>query len=202
MTIARIDDHVVAGLGLLLEQYKNKPRIAALIASELKDIQELEDAAWDVLIKRLIDTATDAQLVALGRIVGQDPIEGEDDDLFRLRIRTRIRANRSNGHPDDVIAVCVLALEGFATDWTYEEHYPASFIVDTIDPISTQTAQLVGEFMRLAKAPGVSASLHYSEDDEADTFAFASGDTWEDDAARGMSGDDIDGPGGSWIGTE
>lgn len=201
MTIARVSDHVESGLGLLIEQYKNKPRIAALIASELNQIQDLEDAIWDVLISRLLDTATDAQLVTLGSIVGQDPIDGEDDDLFRLRIYTRIRANRSNGHPDDVIAVCLLALEGVATDWTYDDIYPASFIVEVMEPISTQMAILVAEFMRAAKAPGVGGSLHYSDEDEADTFAFATGDTWEDDAARGMSGDDIDGAGGSWIGT-
>lgn len=202
MTIARIDDHALSGLELLLEQYKRKPRIAALIASELTQIQALEDAAWDVLIKRLIDYAVDEQLVVLGRIVGQDPIEGENDELFRLRIRTRIRANRSLGTSNDVIAVALLALEGFATEWTYEERYPASFIVDIIDTVSAQTAQLTAEFLRLAKAPGVGFSVHYSDVADAETFAFAEGDTWEDDVVRGMSGDDIEGPGGVWIGTE
>src|SRR5688572_13994483 len=104
MALTKIADHVEQGLRLLLDQYKDKPRLTALLSSYLNRVQELEDAAWDVRIKRFVDDAVGAQLDGIGRIVGELR-QGRDDVTYRLFILARIRVNLSFGHADDVIDV-------------------------------------------------------------------------------------------------
>lgn len=199
MPIAKVTDHVESGLDLLLEIYKDKPRIAALITADLNRIQELEDAAWDVLISRLIDYATNAQLDVLGKIVGQSRISA-DDEVYRVRIRARIRANQSLGNPRDVIEVVLLALGVEKETIVYTEHYPASFSIEYLGPVSDEVAGVVRDFIQVSKALGVKPFFLHTESDEADTFAFASGDDFEDDSDRGFGSDDPDSPpGGEWI---
>jgi hypothetical protein len=194
----RITDHVRAGLDLLIEQYKDKPRLAGLLTSYLNRAQELEDATWEVLVDRPIDEAEGVQLDTLGKLVGQ-PRTTADDEVYRLRIRTRIRANRSLGNPEDIIAVATSALDG--SPLLYDEYYPASFVVEAREPLGEGLAPVVFEFLELAKAIGTEASFHFSSDEEPDTFAFSDSDESEEDEARGFSGDDGSmGPGGALIG--
>jgi hypothetical protein len=44
--IQYIEDHAADGLALLLEQFKGKPRLAAVLRALLASVQELDDAAW------------------------------------------------------------------------------------------------------------------------------------------------------------
>lgn len=198
MSLARVDDHVQSGLDLLISQYRGKPRLEALIASYLRRVQELEDAAWDVLISRLIDTATGIHLDTLGQLVGQSRIS-DDDEIYRLYVRARISANRSRGHPDDVISTAQIALNGL--EFEYREHYAASWTVDVLEALQEEFAVPVHELIIRSKAAGSAGSLHWSTEDEEVTFAFALTDSEEDDPDRGLAGDDPDiGPGGVWIG--
>lgn len=198
MAYEHMDDHVEAGLALLIDHYKEKPVLEAYIRSFLSRIQELEDAIRDVIVGRLLDTATGAQLDILGAIVGQSRTS-EDDDLFRARIRTRILANRSRGNPIDIIAVARSALG--SDDLTYTELYPATVLVETIEAVSSASAAVIAEFLRAAKSAGTRITYHYSSDDGEDTFAFSSSDDPEPDTSRGFGGDDpTTGNGGRWIG--
>lgn len=199
MPVAQITDHLASGLALLIDQYKGKPRLANLLKSYLNRVQELEDAAWDVLISRLIDTAEDAQLDTLGAIVGETRTS-TDDDVYRTRIRTRILANRSLGFPEDLIAV---ATQGFdnAAVVSLLEYYPATTLIDMIGPVDADIASIVFDFLEIARAAGTTLTLHFSSDLEEDTFAFSSDDDPEDDLDRGFGGDDpTTGDGGLWIG--
>lgn len=198
MPIARVADHVESGIALLISQYKDKPRLAALLASYLRRVQELEDAAWDVLISRMIDVATGVHLDTLGKIVGQ-PRNHPDDDVYRVYVRARIRANSSLGHPDDVIETAQIALDGVLFE--YREIYAASWIVDVLEALQEEFAFPVHELTMRARAAGTGGSLHWSSDPHESTFAFALGDVEEDDPDRGFSGDDPDeAPGGLLIG--
>lgn len=196
MTLEHIPNHKEAGLALLITQYQDKPRLAALLGAFLDEAQLLEDATWEVILGRLIDDAVGAQLVTLGRLVGQEPI-GADDDEFRLYIKARIAVNSSDGTGDDVMNVAALLLEG--SPWTYEELYPASIIIEALE--LPGYAATIAHLLKLARAAGVALSLHHSEAAEADTFAFADGDEQQDDSVRGFGGDDPDEePGGLWVG--
>lgn len=187
---------VERGLGLLIEQYKDKPRLAALLTSYLDRIQELEDAIWSVIEGRLIDQAVGVQLDILGKLVGQSRID-LDDEIYRTRIRTRIRANRSLGHPEDLIAVTQTCI-GLDIPFEHRELYPATTIIDIEGSLSV--ASVLHSFLVTAKAIGTAVTTHFFEGDLENTFAFAESDVAEEDTARGFAGDDGDPPGGQLIG--
>lgn len=174
MALTKIEDHVQQGLGLLLSQYKEKPRIAALLSSYLRRVQELEDAIFDVLIKRLIDNAVDEQLRVIGRIVGQPNEGGWDDTTYRIFIKGRIRANQSNGHGDDVIDVLNLVE---AADFVLSEVYPAAMYVD-FTTITAASPLILIELARRAKGSGVRLQLLYGDHEVGvDAFSFCTGTT-------------------------
>lgn len=200
MPIARVTDHVEAGLDLLLDYYQGKPRLEALLTSELKQIQALEDAAWDVLIQRLIDNATGIQLDKLGRIVGEHRLS-TDDEVYRVRIRTRIRANKSLGHPKDLIEVALIVTGLDKTELAYSETYPAAFLIDAMAPISAELAVVLLDFLIAAKSPGVRPMVQFFDTPADEALTWSVGDDFEEDEARGFGGDDPEvGPGGYLVG--
>ena len=183
--IAPIVDHVPVGLDLLIEQYKGRPRIEGLLSSWLNRIQELEDAIWTVIDGRIIDTAVGVQLDTLGKLVGQ--LRGsETDEAYRAFIRARIRANRSLGHPGDLIAVTMLAT-GFSASGVAFTELPATTLIDLLTPTTDAVAAAVRALLAHAKPLGTALALGYSGYPEADTFAFADGDTVVTDTARGFA---------------
>lgn len=195
MALEHYTTSVEDAVALFIDQYKEKPRLAALLATYTKSIQAAEDALWDVYFSHLIDNAEGIQLDVIGKLVGQSRI-GTDDAGYRIFIRTRIRANRSRGRPDDIISVATLALDGLRFD--YIETYPASFVVDVLDPL-TSYAQFIHDIIASAKPVGVGFSLHYSLDEEDETFAFSPDDVEFEDEFRGMSDELVDASGGTLI---
>ncbi len=174
MPLVKIENHVEQGLALLLSQYRDKPRIAALLSSYLRRVQELEDATFDVLIARLIDNAVNEQLRVIGRIVGQTNEGGWDDDTYRLFIKARIRANKSNGRGDDVIDVINLVE---AADFVLSEVYPAAMYVD-FTAVTAASPLILMELARRAKSAGVRLQLLYGDHDiGVDAFSFCTGTT-------------------------
>lgn len=127
MTISPVTDHVERGLGYLIEQFRGKPRLEAWVRSHLREVQALSDAAWNVLIARLIDDAVGVHLDVLGDIVGEKR-NVRDDETYRLFIRARVRINRSQGRPLDLLEVLAI-IAGTTPRW-FLEHFPASLLVE------------------------------------------------------------------------
>lgn len=195
MPITHDLEHASEADALFIDQYKDKSRLSALLASYVRVFQGAEDALWDVYIKRLLDNATAAQLDTIGAIVGQPRI-GTDDDAYRLFIRTRIRANRSRGRPEDIVQVAAIALSGIRFD--YLEYYPASFVVEVLDPLP-DFVTFIHDILTATKPAGVGWSLHYTPSTPGDSiFRFSSTDI-EEDSDTGMSDTDEDGAGGLLI---
>lgn len=186
MAVTHVTDHADQGVALLLDQYKEKPRIEALLRSYLDEVQELEDVIADIRASRDVDTTTGVHLEKIGRKVGQ-PRVGVDD-LYRVFIRVRIRVNASHGKAKDVIAVAKLATLGRACK--FYPLYPASFVIDVLEPLGATLTPLAGFIAGLieeATAAGVGSSLHFSDSEEDETFAFSSDDDEQADAARGFA---------------
>jgi len=194
MPLEKVTNHIEHGLGRLITQYQGKPRLEAWLTSYLRQIQEFEDAAWDVVEKRLVDDATGAQLQALAKLIGQ-PIVSEDDEVLRLYVKTRIRINRSHGHSADVIAVALLLLDGAA--FKYREVSPRNIVVDVLEPLTVDPTTTVA-LLRSAKGGGFSLSLYWAEEPESEGFAFAAGTETVDDSSRGWA-DEAESIGGKWI---
>lgn len=181
--IERVEDHCHDALALLLTQFQDKPRLAAVLCAFVDPVQETEDAAWQLLAERDLDTAVDAQLDMLGRLVGEAR-EGRTDTEYRPFVRARVLINRSNGLPEEILTI-VRVVVGDAVELHLREHFPAAFIVEVVGAIPFTPATLLRLLVE-AKAAGVRVLLEYSFLPEDETFAFASGSTVELDAARGF----------------
>lgn len=174
MPIAKITNHAEQAESLLLAQFRDRPRFKALLLAYIRRVQELEDAAFDLLAARLLDSATGNLLTVIGRIVGQANVGGWSDTTYRLYIKARIRVNQSNGHPDDVIDVLHL-VEPAA--FVLEEYFPASMIVAYATAPAAIPAVLI-DLIRGAKAAGVRLQLLYGDHDiGVDGFSFVAGTT-------------------------
>lgn len=107
-TPVQATDHETRGPARLLEQFRRSGNLRAILQSYLRQIQNLEDAAWEVIAARNLQVGTGVVLDNLGRVVGRG--RGDlDDTNFRRALRCQIRINRSFGKPKDFTDVAGLA---------------------------------------------------------------------------------------------
>lgn len=173
MSLAHVTEHVERGLSRLIEQYKGKPRLEAWVRSYLNEVQALSDAAWQVLVSRLVDDAVGEQLTVLGRIVGETN-RVEDDERFRVVVRARIAVNSSRGRGEDIIRVAGLL---FARPVILTEFFPGAMtleVAEAIDFIPTIEHRMLEE----AASAGVRIDVHFYGDDPEDVFRFDEGPGW------------------------
>jgi len=142
---------------LVIEQFKRSQRFNDWLGVYVDQIQDIEDALWDLYTKRGVDTAEGAQLDVLGVIVGQ-PRNGLDDTDYRTRIKVRIRLNRASGIADDIYDVFGLMLGNQIGAVSLQEAYPAGLIVQMNEYVDTSPAVLA-EILREARGAGIDTSL-------------------------------------------
>jgi hypothetical protein len=109
MDLYHYPDHVRAALLRLLAQDQTKEKIRRLVQIPTSRIQVLEDGIWDVWEGLDLDTAEGEFLERIGNIVGESR-QGRPDDIYRLWIRARGRANRSAGTVPDMLGILQLIL--------------------------------------------------------------------------------------------
>lgn len=178
--VARVTDHVEQGLERLLVQYKNKPRLRAWLSAYLKQVQDLEDAIFEMRVKRFIDSAEGVQLDIIGRVVGEGR-NSRDDALFRLFLRARIRINRSLGTNKDIFDVMGIIS---SSPFTFLEYPPATLAIELSEIPDFDPVLLLG-LVREAKAGGVGISFVVPTTDPDHEFLWMSvGDT--SDPAHGF----------------
>lgn len=169
MTIERVIDHVDQAKDLLLTQYKNKPRMGGWLASLIRRVQELDDAAYYVMWKRLIDFAELAQLDVIGRLVGEER-RGATDPVYRVFLRARIKTNRSEGTIADISEIVEALIPGI--DFRCNDVHPLGIAID----LDESPADPVRVLLMLldAKAGGVGLSLVVPTTDPDHWFCFNS----------------------------
>lgn len=205
MALEHVTDHVAKGLGRLIQRFKGKPYIAAVVSAPLVQVQELEDALWSLIAGRALSTAIGVQLDGLGAIVGEARI-GLGDEDYRALIRARIAANRSDGQGDTLLRVARLVsgsvdVAGVPNPTLFlREYFPGSVLVEagstSTDPgVSWYTATRAGIVIRLldlAASAGVAVFFVWAE--VPDGFALtlgAAADYPEADDPQGL-GDNTD----------
>jgi hypothetical protein len=158
-TVVSVDDvtlHTPLALLRLIERWKGKPNLAAILASYTDQLQLLENALWDIITARLVDYAEGAQLDAIGRIVGEIR-QGQNDAQYRARLRVRIRINQSFGTAEDVIIVLQMldaALFAFV-----ESGYAHFDIVYSAPLTSPAVASQVPKIIKQTRAAGIGATV-------------------------------------------
>lgn len=160
---------VSGGRALLPYQFRDAAKLRALFGTWLVQVQEAEDAVWALLTETSIDDAEGAQLDQLGALLLFDRGELEDD-TYRALIRAIVRARKSNGTAEDVIACVRLALASDA--FTYAEG-AASILVEPSAPLGFDGTALL-RVLSTAKAGGVALQLVVPPDDGDNLFTTSS----------------------------
>lgn len=168
--ISPIADHLAQALDKLIQRYKGKPRFAAWLGTYVKQVQLLEDATKAVEASRDLDTADDARLELIGRLVGQ-PRRGAVTELYRLYIKARILANRSDGSPEALKAIARLLLGQGTTlkhGDCWESLCPKGPLGVTMsDP---EVVAVMAEILRDAHTGGVAFSFEFFAEPVATLF--------------------------------
>lgn len=161
---------VAEGLARLISSAQT-PEIRGLIKPWLEQWQKLEDAAWEVVTLRYLDTAEGAQLDMLGVLLGA-PRGNLTAEQFKVRLRAQVIILRAEGVPPQLEQLLVLCCP-YA--FTFEEHQAATLIVSLTEPVDPDVLD-VAVLMQIlveAKAAGVRLELEYSEREAEDDFLFA-----------------------------
>lgn len=115
-----------------------------------------QETVYSIENSRDIDKATGKTLDLIGENVGQFRID-EDDDLYRLLIKTRIIANRSNGDIPTINQVSSIALKdiflGLKEVWTIDmlDNEPSAIMIRMTDDVK----RLPTEIFNRIKSAGV-----------------------------------------------
>lgn len=164
--------HEPDAVALLTDRYR-QPKISALLAAYVAEVQALELAYWDLLTKRSPATAEGAVLDLLGKIVGQ-PREGRTDEQYRVWISARVMVNQSSGLSWQLLG---LAAKLCQVPVRIEDHYPAAFTIHAMGPVLGADGVEIAQLIALAKAAGVQSFFHWY-DDTTTAFRFSvSGDS-------------------------
>ena len=147
-----IPTHLIDAQDRLLEQYKNQPKIQALLASILGPIQEIEDGLNALDTGRGVSGAVGVQLDRLGNLVGIS--RGRlSDDVYRTRIRIKIIQNLSEGEPERLIQVYGALVGG--TSVQIQEHFPGGVGLSSNGPIPVGQETLIYQNVQTIAAAGV-----------------------------------------------
>lgn len=185
MTLSKIEDHAEQAKENTISQYQELPRIQAVLRSYAVQVQLTENMQWDVLLSYLLDHVEGARLDTIGKVVGQ-PRKGADDTQYRIYILARIRVNRSNGLPADIVGLMILLFEG--TEHSYNPYWPASFFIEVMGlDIDSVDPRILAELFDEAALGGVRTTIHFSELSSDEAFTFATGLVEEIDAERGFA---------------
>lgn len=160
MALAHKYDHIAEALENLVTQFKGKANIEATLTAFIQQVQDLEEAFFELLEERFIDVAVGAQLDGFGSIVGEAR-ESRSDEDYRLAIKARIQLNLGNGTPEDLISL-VRSVAGNVRVKIID-FFPAGFIADVVDPIDplvVDPARLLA-IVQTGKPAGVFASVTY-----------------------------------------
>lgn len=104
MSLVKIETHAEDAVARLIAQFKEKPRIEALLMAFAAEYQSLEDSIFSLPADRALATAVGEQLDLFGTIVGELR-RGRNDDDYRLALYARIARNTSRGTYEDLIRV-------------------------------------------------------------------------------------------------
>lgn len=158
--LVRNSDHVAQARARLIEQYKDKPKILVIVDALARQVQEVEDAIFDVFVQSAIEDALGSQLDDLGDIVGEAR-QGVPDDEYRGFIRARIRVNRSSGKREELIQI-VQFIQDDELGVAFDEYYPASIRIECEGAVELNALRIARMLLQ-AKAGGVALHFVYSK---------------------------------------
>lgn len=166
-------DHVTRGLRKLLGQFQDKPKLRALLATYLKQIQALEDHANATMATLTIGTGVGITLDRIGRIVGRGR-NGLSDADYVFALRAQIRINRSSGTLQDFIDVLTVALHASQLFTVVAvDTGPGSVEVTVLGQLALTQVLPMWQNVSAARAGGIRLEFIFSVQTVANTFCCA-----------------------------
>lgn len=159
MAITKKTTHISEAQARLIEQFKGKANFLSVLAVFAQQIQDLEEAAFEVRDDTTLDSSVGVQLDGIGDIVGIAR-QGLNDADYRVRIGAQILLNISSATIEQLIAL--VAALGAPTNVTLLEFYPAGVEIYVDQVLVNGSA--IGAVMVTAKAAGVSLDFTWYED--------------------------------------
>lgn len=184
------NDVCADGVALLLEQFRGRPKLRALLCSYLDRMSDLEVAIQQVREAFDIGTAVGVQLDVIGRVVGESR-EGRGDDDYRRFLRVRILINQSTGTPEELLAAAELVTQ--PDTLTLVESFPAFVTITAFAGGAVVDGGKVDEVLQLMKPAGVGLLYVFSGTTPAQTFKFATGTAVETNAVFGFDAGQLGG---------
>lgn len=161
MAITKKTTHDVESLARLLQQDKGKTNIENLLALVLApQVQDLEDAIFQILIDTILDTSVGQQLDNFGTIVDQ-PRNGQTDDDYRQTLRAKTLLNNAQGTLEEIVELIDL-LTGGGLLIEVVEDFPAHFDAIIQDPLPVGVDGFqISAFVLKGKPAGVRGIIQF-----------------------------------------
>jgi len=143
---------------LLLSQDRDKPNILALARAIATGLQTVEDDLFDLPLSTSLALGTGDALDKLGAIVGEARL-GLDDDAYRRFIGAKILVNRSEGTPEELLAIFRI-ITGSENCYHYDLP-PGGFVLVTVRTSWMTDVEMrrVRRMMDDARAAGIAMEL-------------------------------------------
>lgn len=161
MSLVRYEQHVPEALVSLAPPWWGKPRIAALLASYLERIQDVEDDLWEILDIRTLENADLPRLKILGSLIGQ-PRLLFSEEMYRRVLQARALANVSRGRASDILAVLEVLVG--AGDYFIAEAGNATLLLSVFVPIDDEQLAALVQVLPDVRSAGVGFQLLFAED--------------------------------------
>jgi len=186
MSITKNDIHVEDALANRIEQFKNKEDFASSISIYVKQVQDLEDALFQVLLDTTLDLSIGQQLDNLGEIVGEKRLS-RTDEAYRQALRVRILINKSSGTIEQILEIAQSFTQSSGVI-EIKEFFPASLIIQVVDKLEVDALRLAIA-LDAARSAGVGLQLLYTLNEASETLTFSSDDTIQSSALLGAADD-------------
>lgn len=167
---AKITTHVEDALSRLPEEFNGKENETFVVTTMAEQVQELENAWWQLFAERQIDTAVGQQLDDIGLIV-LELRNGKSDADYKRFLNARIATNNSEGRISDVIRVTRSVLDDPTLAITFNAGWPAALVMNvTLGIMTSSDADILISFLRDTVAGGVRIILEYLNELEEASF--------------------------------
>lgn len=165
-----LKDHLQSALSHVLEQFKDKEVINALLEVMIAEVQEVEEAAYAILTGRSIATGIGKQLDDIGEDLGVPRFALNDVD-YAERLELQIYINTSDGTGKDVGNILKRATK--ADNVYLARRYPAFVHLHTDGVVTPEVLKMIPKVV----AAGVQTQLTVNE--SGAPFVFADDPTGE-----------------------
>lgn len=150
-TMTQSTTRVVEAQARLIDEFKAHVNIDAIVKAFAQQDQDLEDAAFEVLLNTVLPAAVGVQLDGLGDIVGAER-GGLNDTDFAILIQGQILVNKSSGTIPQMIELATAM--GASSGVVLTENFPAKFNMESTTLLLPNGAQ-IGALLVSGRAAGV-----------------------------------------------